>query len=134
MGTTRDNVLLLLMPLMPHAAADDTDDEEEYCYLQANLCSKCECENIIRLAQVEIPRKQPLAIQYVVHLGICQMKSVSLFFRVCVMSSHLGLFSSTGSSAAIAKLWKNMTFVQMMLVLVRDDIEVDDYVGLLMTP
>ena len=61
------------------------------------------------------------------------MKSFSLFFRVCV-SSHLGLFSSTGSSAAIAKLWKNMTFVQMMLVLVRDDIEVDDYVGLLMTP
>ena len=61
------------------------------------------------------------------------MKNVSLFFRVCV-SSHLGLFSSTGSSAAIAKLWTNMTFVQMMLVLVRDDIEVDDYVGLLMTP
>ena len=45
------------------------------------------------------------------------MKNVSLFFRVCV-SSHLGLFSSTGSSAAIAKLWTNMTFVQMMLVLV----------------
>ena len=43
------------------------------------------------------------------------MKSFSLFFRVCV-SSHLGLFSSTGSSAAIAKLWTNMTFVQMMML------------------
>ena len=39
------------------SADDDTDDEEEYSYLQANLCSKCECENIIRLPQVEIPGK-----------------------------------------------------------------------------
>ena len=58
------------------------------------------------------------------HLGLCQMKNVSLFFRVCVRSSHLGLFSSTGSSAAIAKLWTNMTnitnitLVQMIPVLV----------------
>ena len=57
MWTTRDDGASTTDATDATAADDDTDDEEEYCYLQANLCSKCECENIIRLAQVEIPRK-----------------------------------------------------------------------------